>query len=190
MIEQIKQSPSYKWWAFIVVAVGTFASVMDQGSVNVALPMMAEYFQTVLPTVQWVVIGHVLVISALLLPMGRVADLIGLKRVFILGSAVFIGGALISGSSDNLATLIIARLIQGAGAAMTQGTGMAIAMATFPESERGKAIGSIMSIVGVGAIAGPAIGGFLVDVLGWRSVFYANIIPVGLSIFLLSLIHI
>ena len=83
MIEQIKQSPSYKWWAFIVVAVGTFASVMDQGSVNVALPMMAEYFQTVLPTVQWVVIGHVLVISALLLPMGRVADLIGLKRVFI-----------------------------------------------------------------------------------------------------------
>ena len=184
MIEQIKQSPSYKWWAFIVVAVGTFASVMDQGSVNVALPMMAEYFQTVLPTVQWVVIGHVLVISALLLPMGRVADLIGLKRVFILGSAVFIGGALISGSSDNLATLIIARLIQGGGAAMTQGTGMAIAMATFPESERGKAIGSIMSIVGVGAIAGPAIGGFLVDVLGWRSVFYANIIPVGLSIFL------
>ena len=146
MIEQIKQSPSYKWWAFIVVAVGTFASVMDQGSVNVALPIMAEYFQTVLPTVQWVVIGHVLVISALLLPMGRVADLIGLKRVFILGSAVFIVGALISGSSDNLATLIIARLIQGAGAAMTQGTGMAIAMATFPESERGKAIGSIMSV--------------------------------------------
>ena len=184
MIDHINKSPYYKWWAFVVVAVGTFASVMDQGSVNVALPMMADYFQTILPTVQWVVIGHVLVISALLLPMGRVADLIGLKRVFILGSAVFIGGALISGSSDTLGTLIIARLVQGGGAAMTQGTGMAIVMATFPESERGKAIGSIMSIVGVGAIAGPAVGGFLVDALGWRSVFYANIIPVGISILL------
>ena len=182
MLAAITQSPNYKWWAFGAIAVGTFASVADHGSVNIALPSIARNFGTDIPSVQWVVIGYALTISALLLPMGRLADLVGRKNVYIAGSLVFILGALIAGSSPNLPVLILSRLLQGAGAAMTQGTGMAITVAAFPSNERGKAIGSIMTIVGIGAVAGPAVGGVLVDALGWRSVFFVNIPMITLGI--------
>ncbi|MFB3097156.1 MAG: MFS transporter, partial [Dehalococcoidia bacterium] len=182
MFGSIKQASSYKWWTFGAIAVGTFSSVVDHGSVSVALPLMARHFNTVIPTAQWIVIGYALAISALLLPMGRLADLIGLKRVYILGSLVYILGAIAAGASTSLTFLIMSRLVQGAGAAMTQGTGMAIVIEAFPGAERGKAVGSMMSIVGVGAIFGPAAGGFLVDALGWRSVFFANIPPMTIGI--------
>ena len=89
MIATIAQSANYKWWAFGAVAIGTFASVADQVSVNVALPQIAKHFATDIPTVQWVIISYALVISALLLPMGRLADIIGLKKVYIIGSLLF-----------------------------------------------------------------------------------------------------
>jgi EmrB/QacA subfamily drug resistance transporter len=157
------------------VAIGTFASVVDHSSVAVALPSIATYFSTDIPSVQWVVIGFAMTIIALLLPVGRLADMVGLKKVYIAGSLVLILGAIIAGASNNLVILMLSRIVQGAGAAMTQGTGMAIIIAAFPTSERGKAIGLIMTMVGAGAIAGPAVGGLLVDALGWRSVFFANV---------------
>ena len=161
------------------MAIGLFASVVDHGSVIVALPTIAEYLLIDLPSVQWVVIGFALVISALLLPMGRLADMIGQKRVYILGSIILMVGAAGAGLSPNLATLLLARILQGVGAAMTQGTGMAIMTSVFPSSERGRAIGLLMTTVGVGAVAGPAIGGTVVDFIGWRAVFFLNI-PLGL----------
>ena len=75
--QSLVRSPNYKWWVFSAVALGTFASVINHGSVNVALPTIAEHFGTDLPTVQWVVVAEMLTISALLLPMGRLSDLIG-----------------------------------------------------------------------------------------------------------------
>lgn len=175
MLATLARNPNYKWYAFGVVAVGTFASVVDHSSVAVALPSIATYFSTDIPSVQWVVIGFAMTIIALLLPVGRLADLVGLKKVYIAGSLVLILGAIIAGASNNLVILILSRIVQGAGAAMTQGTGMAIIIAAFPTSERGKAIGLIMTMVGAGAIAGPAVGGLLVDAFGWRSVFFANV---------------
>jgi len=166
---------SYKWWTFFAIAIGLWVMVMDQGSLVVALPTIASHFQTDIPTVQWVVVGYGLAISALLLPMGRMADLIGRKRVYITGSLVFVAGAALAGTSTTIYTLILFKILQGCGAAMTQGTGMAIITSTFPGSERGKALGSIITVVGVGAIAGPAIGGLLVSYLGWRSIFFVGI---------------
>ena len=172
----------YKYWAFGAVAIGMFASVVDHGSVNVALPTIAGHFGSDFATVQWVTIGYALTISALLLPMGRLSDLIGPKRVYIIGSLIFVLGAAVAGSSSSLTTLIAARIFQGCGAAMTQGTGMAIVIAAFPANERGKAIGLIMTMVGTGAIAGPAVGGFLVDAMGWRSVLLVNVPMVLLGV--------
>ena len=166
------------------MAVGTFASVVDHGSVGVALPSIASHFQTDIPSVQWLVIGYAMTIIALLLPMGRLADLIGLKTVYIIGAFVFVLGAFAAGVSSDLTVLILSRILQGAGAAMTQGTGMAIVIAAFPPTERGKAIGMIMTMVGTGAVVGPAMGGSLVDALGWRSVFFAAIPLVLLSVIL------
>ena len=179
MRSSLVQSTKYKYWAFAAVAIGLFASVVDTGSVIIALPRIAEHFQTDMPSVQWVVIGYALTISALLLAMGKLADMAGYKRVYIIGSLVFIIGAALAGLSTHLAMLILFRVLQGVGGAMTQGTGMAIVASTFPASERGKAIGLIMTVVGTGAVAGPALGGVLVDTLNWRYVFFMSI-PLGL----------
>ena len=157
------------------MAVGTFASVVDHGSVGVALPSIAGYFRTDIPGVQWLVIGFAMTVIALLLPMGRLADLIGARRVYLIGSLTLIIGSLCAGFAADLGLLTLARIVQGAGAAMTQGTGMAIVIAAFPPTERGKAIGMIMTMVGAGAVAGPATGGFLVDAFGWRAVFFATV---------------
>ena len=172
----------YKYWAFAAVSIGMISSSLDHGSVNVALPTVAGHFQTDFTTVQWVTIGYALTISALLLPMGRLSDLMGRKKVYIGGSLIFVLGALVAGMSPNLTTLVVARIIEGSGAAMTQGTGMAIVIAAFPASERGKAIGLIITVIGTGSIAGPAIGGFLVDALGWRAVLLANVPVVLLGV--------
>ncbi len=182
MIAQLSRSSRYKWYAFAAMALGTFASVVDHGSVSVALPSIAAHFHTDIPTVQWLIIGFAMTIIALLLPMGRLADLVGLKKVYVIGSLVFIAGSAAAGTSTDLMVLILSRIVQGAGAAMTQGTSMAIVIGGFPPNERGKAIGLIMTMVGTGAIAGPATGGFLVDALGWRAVFFGSIPLVLLSV--------
>ena len=171
----LSRRPNYKYWVFGALAIGIFASVVDHGSVSVALPTIAQKFQTDLPTIQWVVIIYALTIAALLLPMGRLSDLIGRKKVYIAGMAVLAVGAVLAGLSPTLEVLFPARVIQGVGAAMTQGTGMAIITSAFPSNEKGRAIGLYMTMVGVGAIAGPAIGGIAVDAFGWRVVFFLTL---------------
>ena len=178
----LSQSPRYKYWVFGAIAIGFFGGVADHGAVTVALPSISEDFQTTLPVVQWVIIGFALTISALLLPMGRLSDIIGRKKVYILGSVVLVAGSAVGGFAPSLEVLIPARIIQGCGAAMTQGTSMAIITSAFPVRERGKAIGLIMTTVGVGAVAGPAIGGLVVDFVGWRGVFFMTIPLVVLGI--------
>ena len=82
---KISRSRHYKWWVFLALAIGTFTSVADFGSLNVTMPTIAEHFGTDLPTTQWVLIGYALAISALLLPMGRLSDIVGRKRVYVGG---------------------------------------------------------------------------------------------------------
>ena len=175
MRSALTRSPNYKYWGFGAIAITTFASVADHGSVNVALPTIAEHFNIDLPTVQWVVISFALTVSAFLLPMGRLSDLVGRKEVFIAGSLLAAIGAALAGASSIYFLLVFARVLQGLGNAMSQGTGTAIVISIFPGSERGKAIGMIMTIVGTGSVAGPAVGGILTDTLGWRWAFYYNI---------------
>ena len=138
----------YKWLALPAIAVGTFTSVVDHGNVIVALPSIADHVGTDLPTTQWIVIGYALTISALLLPMGRLSDILGRKRVYIAGFVIFIVGGLAAGTSTHVVLLILSKLVQGAGGAMTQGTGMAMIVSAFPGNERGKALGLHMSVSG------------------------------------------
>ena len=164
----------YGYWAFAALAIGLFTSVADHGSVTVALPTISEYFGADLPTTQWVVIGYTLTISAFLLPMGRLADIAGRKRIYLLGFLIFVVSGAAAGLSPNIPFMIVARLVQGVGAAMTQGTSMAMLVASFPSRERGRALGLQMSIVGLGGIAGPAVGGLLVGELGWEWAFFGT----------------
>ena len=108
------------------------------------------------------------------MPMGRLADLVGRKRVYLLGFALYAGAAALAAFAPNIGVLIGVKVAQGVGAAMTQGTSMAMIVASFPQEERGKALGLQMSLVGAGGIAGPAIGGLIVGELGWRWVFFGT----------------
>ena len=109
----MNQGGDKKYVVFGALAIGLFASVVDHGSVIVALPSIAEDLSIELPSVQWVIIGFALTISALLLPMGRLADMLGQKRVYILGSVILMVGAAAAGLAPNLATLLLARVMQG-----------------------------------------------------------------------------
>ena len=168
MLSRIRSDPSFKWWVFATIAIGTFVSVVDNGSVLIALPEIEEHFNSSLPAVQWVVVGNALAISALILPTGRLGDIVGRKWVYIGGLAIFVVGSLLAGISGNLPWLISAKVFQGMGSAMIQGNGMATVISSFSGAERGKALGTHMSVVGTGAIAGPAIGGLLVASFGWQ----------------------
>ena len=168
------QDPSYRWWVFGGISIGTFITVVDQGSVNVALPTIETHFQATLPAVQWIVVGYALAISVMLLPMGRLGDLFNRKQVYIVGLAVFSLGAGLAGVAPNIPLLVLFKVLQGIGAAMVQGNGVAAIISVFPGAQRGKTLGLNLSVVGTGSIVGPTIGGVLVSALGWRSVFFLS----------------
>ena len=187
MISEIKSSSNYKWWVFSTIAVGTFLSVVDHGSVLVALPSIERHFGSDLPTVQWIVMGYALAISVLILPMGRLGDIIGRKHVYVGGMVIFVVAAALAGASPTLGSLVASKVFQGVGSAMVQSAGIAMVISAFPGTERGKALGTHLSVVGAGAIAGPAIGGLLVSAFDWRSVFFANV-PIGVFTIAVSML--
>ena len=151
-------------------AIRRIRFLADHGGTIVALPTISEYFGTDLPTTQWVFLGYALTVSALLLPMGRLADNIGIKKVYVTGLIIFVVGALLAGMSDSILQLIGSRVLMGVGGAMSQGTSMAIGILPFPSAERGRAIGLQMAVVGFGNLVGPAVGGFIVSAIGWQGV--------------------
>ena len=153
--------------------------------INVALPTIAQHFGVSLTMVQWVVLGESLTISALLLPMGRLSDMIGRSSIYMLGIFLFGVMAFLTGSSPWIASLIgikspiilmiIFKVFQGIGASMSQATGLAMVTSSFPESERGKGLGAHGSIIGIGAVGGPVIAGLLITYLSWQWFFWMNV---------------
>ena len=185
--KRIANSANYKWWVYSAVAVAMFLTVMDQTSVNIALPRIADHFGADLPTVQWITLSYVLSTSAMVMPLGRISDMMGRKRVVITGFLIFMGAAALGGTAQAFPMILVAKIIQGVGAAAIQANGMAMVIEAFPQRERGKATGMYMTIIGTGSISGPIIGGFLVSSLGWRSVFFTAI-PVGFIALLAAIV--
>ena len=175
----LSNSRNYKWWALASVATGTLVTVADMGEVNVAMPTIADEFSSNLSTVQWLATGHLVATSALLMPMGRLSDMIGRKKVYLWGLMIFTLGSLLAAFAPNLPLLIMCRIFQGMGVGLVHGNQMAIMTSIFPAEERGKALGMHMTLVGSALIIGPAIGGILIDAFGWRSVFLLNL-PLGI----------
>lgn len=178
-----------KWWVLASIACGTFMATLDSSVVNIALPTLTKALGTDLYKIKWVVIAYLLVITCLVLPVGRLSDQYGRKKVFQLGFLVFVAGSAFCGLSANLPLMLLARMIQGAGAAMLMANGPAILTASFPAAERGKALGTMAMVVSAGLVSGPSMGGFLITELGWRSIFLINI-PVGLFGVLMVYLHV
>lgn len=174
-----------KWQVLIIICMGIFMSTLDGSILNIANPTIARDFSITMSEVQWVVTSYMLVITSSLLFWGRVGDKIGCEKIYTRGFLVFGAGSLICSLSNSLFFLIFARVIQAFGASMMMATGIGIVTNTFPSKERGKALGLTGSIVGIGNMAGPSIGGVLVAHFNWPVIFLINV-PIGIIGFLLA----
>ena len=151
---------------------GTFITVVDATAVFLATPTIAEDFGVSLPVAQWVLVGYLMAITAVLVPMGRLSDLIGRKVIYVAGFVLSTIGAFGACLAPSIALLIGARLLMGFGAALVQATSMAIVVTVFPPEERGRVLGGQMGVVGAGTVLGPIFGGFVIAELGWRGIYF------------------
>lgn len=154
-------------------------STLDSSIVNVALPTISGQLHSDLSVLQWVITAYLLTISSLLPVFGRVADLIGRKKVYSFGFIIFTLGSILCGLSSNIWFLVGMRIFQAIGASMIMSNSAAIITANFPPKERGRALGLTGTVVALGSLSGPAIGGLLIGVASWRSIFYINL-PIGI----------
>lgn len=172
-----------RWWMAAVLFLAAFMNLLDATIVNLALPAIQENLNATATQLQWVLVAYILTFAAGLLPFGRFGDVFGRDRMFIWGLSGFMVSSAACGLSPTIELLITSRAIQGLTAAMMVPQVLAIIHVVFPPEDKGKAIGLYGMISGLGAVAGPIIGGFLVSAdlfgLGWRPIFLINL-PLGL----------
>ena len=178
-----------KWLVLLAVGIGTFMSALDASVVNTILPVIRDQFGSDLASVEWVVVVYLLVVSGLLLTFGRLGDLRGHKTIYLAGFLIFVTASAVCGLAPAVGFLVAARAVQALGAAMLFANSPAILTEAFPPAQRGQALGLQATMTYLGLTAGPALGGWLAQSLGWRAVFYINV-PVGLLAFGLSLAYI
>src|ERR687898_251922 len=175
-----------RWWALALLCGAFFMVILDATIVLVALPSIGADLGFSEQGLQWVLSAYALSFGGLLLLGGRAADLLGRRRVFMAGVALFTAASLMCGLAWSPAALLAARVVQGAGAAIMTPTALSIISTTFPEgSERNKALGIWGALGGIGATAAWLIGGPLVEGPGWEWIFFINI-PLGLAALALS----
>ena len=170
---------SYKWWVLGVAALANFSAALDMSIVVVSFPRLTEVFHTDPSVIIWLIIAFSISQLGLLMTIGKVGDTWGRKKVFIIGIALYTVALGLCSISPNISMLIASRFIQGAGAAIVMTLGAAIVVAVFPQNQQGRAIGLFSMLVAIGLIAGPALGGVLVDYLDWQGIFYTRI-PIGI----------
>ena len=174
------------WWALVVLAAADFVVILDASIVNIALPSIGRGLHFSLANLSWVVNAYVLTFGGFLLLGGRVADLLGRRRLFVIGLGVFSAASLVGGLAQSEAWLIAARAIQGLGAAMLAPAALSLVTAMFQEGpERNKALSIWGAVAGSGAAAGVLLGGVLTSVFGWRSVLFVNV-PIGIIAILVT----
>ena len=161
-------------------------ATLDSSVVNVALPTLTKDLVTEITLSKWVVVIYLFIISCLLLPCGKLSDNYGRRKIFTIGLLVFTVGSGICGLSTTLGWLIFSRVIQGIGASMLMANGPAILTSSFPQTELGKALGTMAMVVSLGLVSGPSLGGYLIAKAGWKSIFLLNI-PFGVLGILLAI---
>ena len=176
-------------WILAATILASSMAFIDGTVVNVALPALQANFHATVVAVQWVVESYGLSLSALILVGGALGDSLGRRLVFLSGVAVFAAASVACGLSSNIEYLIIARFIQGIGAAFLVPSSLAIISATFDESSRGRAIGTWSGFTAITTALGPVLGGWLIEHASWRWVFFINV-PLAIAVIAISLRHI
>lgn len=169
-----------KWQILAAVMLGSIMGPLDGSIVNTVLPDITEHFRADIALMQWVPTVYLLTISCLILFYGRLGDMVGYKRVFLLGLGAFIATSVLCGVSQNVWMLIAFRALQALAAGMMMSVGYAIVTTAFPPQERGKAMGIYAVSIAAGLGLGPTLGGLIADNFSWRYIFFINM-PIGLA---------
>lgn len=157
------------------VCLGQALVGLDQRAIAVALPTLAKFFATPFTTIQWTILVYDLVLIGLIITMGRLGDLFGRRRFYTLGFLIFVTASAICGMTQTTGQLIFFRAVQAIGGSMIAANGRAIVSVNLPVEERGRALGLTSTAFHIGFLTGPSLGGFLIDTIGWRWIFYINL---------------
>src|SRR5262249_50934567 len=176
-------------WILAATILGSSLVFIDGTVVNIAVPTIQARFNISANDVQWVVEAYALFLSALLLVGGSLGDHYGRRRVFTLGVCLFAAASLWCGFASGFSSLVIARALQGIGAALLVPGSLAILAASFPEAERGRAIGTWSGFTGITTALGPVLGGWLIDHASWRWAFFLNL-PLAILVLWLTHAHV
>jgi EmrB/QacA subfamily drug resistance transporter len=171
----ILQKIPYKWWVLVTISVASIMVAIDLSILSTCLPHLAAVFHTDSTVIGWLNIVYFIMTQSLMLTLAKLGDAVGRKRVFISGVVCYVIGLFIASIAQSVGQLIIARIFQGAAGATILSLGMAITVASFPSEERGKALGVLAGCASIGLVAGPMLGGLILDFLSWRAVFYTRI---------------
>ena len=177
-----------KLTALTIASLSSFITPFMISSINIALPMIGKQFKTDAVVLSWVATSYLLAAAVSLVPFGKLADIYGRKRIYLIGMVFFTLTSLLSAVATSASMLIIFRIFQGAGSAMVFATGIAILSSVYPVEERGKVLGIAVAAVYIGLSCGPFFGGFITQHLSWRSLFLINI-PFGVLIILLMIFN-
>ena len=170
---------NYKWEVCILIIIGNFLGMLDSTSVNLALYPIAEGLKISLSEVQWIIIAYMLVLTVLLPFFGTLGDRFSKNKIYASGFFIFAFGALMCSFSQSFYILILFRCIEAIGASIMLANGPAAIASLFKGSDRGKALGINASLVAVGGMCGPAVGGFLINTFGWHAIFLPSV-PIAL----------
>src|SRR5579864_5765295 len=185
-MEAAHRPDPHRWQALALVCVAFFMTILDVSIVNVALPSIKNSLHVSENSLQWVLIAYTITFGGLLLLGGRAADLLGRRRMFMIGVALFAAASLVCGLAGSIGVLIAARAVQGIGAAIVSPATLSIITTTFAEgSERNKALGVSGAMGGSGAAGGVLLGGILTRYAGWEWIFFVNV-PVGALVLALT----
>jgi EmrB/QacA subfamily drug resistance transporter len=179
-----------KWMVLLTVVIGTFLGRLDQTIVNLAIPKIINDFSITVTAAAWIATAYIIA-NAIFVPIwGKLGDTLGRKKIYVLGFTIFIIGSILAGLSWNLSSMIVFRVIQAIASSADYPTAMAIIAITFRNpKERAQALGIWSSSFASASVFGPLIGGPLIDIFGWRSVFLVNL-PVGLLGLFMALAYI